>query len=207
MAVRAYWHQGNIRDFGDGITPIRVKEFFATNSLSIQTLATVNATLTAKRLPLKSGAVVDATLIAAPSSAKNSTDEGDSEMHQTIKGNQWRFGTKTHIGVDADSGPVHAVLGTAANVNDVTQAYVLVHSDGTEMFADAGYQGVEKREEMQDINVNWHVAMRPGKRKVLDKSTPMGAIMEKLKKAKANICAIGEHSFRVVKRQFGHVKV
>ena len=70
---------------------------------------------------LKNGTVVDATLIAAPSSTKNSTGERDPEMHQTKKGNQWHFGMKAHIGVDADSGLVHTVIGTAANVNDVTQ--------------------------------------------------------------------------------------
>jgi IS5 family transposase len=114
---------------------------------------------------------------------------------------------KAHIGVDADSGLVHSVVGTAANVNDVTQASALVHGEETDVFADAGYQGVSKREEIQDIAVNWHVAMRPGKRKALDKSTPMGAIMDKLEKTKASIRAKVEHPFRVIKRQFGHVKV
>lgn len=114
---------------------------------------------------------------------------------------------KAHIGVDADSGLVHTVVGTAANVNDVTQAHALVHGEETDVFADAGYQGVGKRDETQDIEVNWHVAMRPGKRKVLDKSTPMGAILDQLEQAKARIRAKVEHPFRVIKRQFGHVKV
>jgi len=77
-----------------------------------------------------------------------------------------------HISVDADSGLVHTVVGTAANVNDVTQASALVHGEETDVFADAGYQGVAKREETQDIKANWHVAMRPGKRKALDKVRP-----------------------------------
>jgi IS5 family transposase len=101
--------------------------------------------------------------------------------------------------VGAESGLVHTVVGTAANVNDVTQAHALVHGEETDVFADSGYQGVEKREETQDIDVDWHVAMRPGKRRVLDKSAPMGAIMDKLEKTKASI--------RVIKRQFGHMKV
>ncbi len=128
-------------------------------------------------------------------------------MHQTKKGNQWHFGMKAHIGVDADSGLVHTVVGTAANVNDVTQASALVHGEESYVFAEAGYQGVGKRKEAQDINVNWHVAMRPGNRKVLDKSTPMGAIMDQLERTKARIRAKVEHPFRVIKRQFGHVKV
>ena len=114
---------------------------------------------------------------------------------------------RIHIGVDADSGLVHKVVGTATNVNDVTQAGALVHGEEADVFADAGYQGVSKREETQEINVNWHVAMRPGKRKVLDKSTPMGAILDKLEQVKARIRAKVEHPFRVIKRQFGHVKV
>ena len=110
---------------------------------------------------------------------------------------------RIHIGVDADSGLVHSVVGTAANVNDVTQADALVHGEET----DAGYQGVAKREETQDIDVNWHVAMRPGKRRALDKATPMGAVLDKLEHLKVSIRAKVEHPFRVIKRQFGFVKV
>ena len=191
----------------DESTILRFRHLLEAHDLSLQILATVNATLAAKGLLLKSGTVVDATLIAAPSSTKNSSGERDPEMHQTKKGNQWHFGMKAHIGVDADSGLVHTVVGTAANVNDVTQAHALVHGEETDVFADAGYQGVGKRDETQEINVNWHVAMRPGKRKVLDKSTPMGAILDQLERAKASIRAKVEHPFRVIKRQFGHVKV
>ena len=199
-------------DTGDGNLPdestiLRFRHLLEAHNLGLQILATVNATLAAKGLLLKSGTVVDATLIAAPSSTKNSSGERDPEMHQTKKGNQWHFGMKAHIGVDADSGLVHTVVGTSANVNDVTQAHALVHGEETDVFADAGYQGVDKRDETQDIEVNWHVAMRPGKRKVLDKSTPMGAILDQLEQAKARIRAKVEHPFRVIKRQFGHVKV
>ena len=191
----------------DESTILRFRHLLEAHNLGLQILATVNATLAAKGLLLKSGTVVDATLIAAPSSTKNSSGERDPEMHQTKKGNQWHFGMKAHIGVDADSGLVHTVVGTSANVNDVTQAHALVHGEETDVFADAGYQGVDKRDETQDIEVNWHVAMRPGKRKVLDKTTPMGAILDQLEQAKARIRAKVEHPFRVIKRQFGHVKV
>jgi transposase, IS5 family len=191
----------------DESTILRFRHLLEAHNLSLQILATVNATLAAKGLLLKSGTVVDATLIAAPSSTKNSSGERDPEMHQTKKGNQWHFGMKAHIGVDADSGLVHTVVGTAANVNDVTQAHALVHGEETNVLADAGYQGVDKRAETQGINVNWHVAIRPGKRKVLDKSTLKGAILDQLERAKARIRAKVEHPFRVIKRQFGHVKV
>jgi len=191
----------------DESTILRFRHLLEAHNLGVQILATVNATLTAKGLLLKQGTVVDATLIAAPSSTKNDSGERDPEMHQTKKGNQWHFGMKAHIGVDADSGLVHTVVGTAANVNDVTQAGHLVHGQETDVFADAGYQGVAKREEVRDIKAQWHVAMRPGKRKALDKSTPMGAVLDQLEYLKASVRAKVEHPFRVIKRQFGHVKV
>jgi IS5 family transposase len=104
----------------DETTILRFRHLLEENNLSRQLLATINATLAKKGLLLKTGTVVDATLIAAPSSTKNSTGERDPEMHQTKKGNQWHFGMKAHIGVDAESGLVHTVIGTAANVCDVT---------------------------------------------------------------------------------------
>jgi transposase, IS5 family len=88
---------------------------------------------------------------------------------------------KAHAGVDADSGLVHSVATTAANAHDVTQAHALLHGQETDVFADSGYRGVEKREEVQAQHpkVNWHIAMMPGKRRALKKDTPMGAIFEK----------------------------
>ena len=191
----------------DRVSILRFRHLLEEHQLAPQILAVVNATLADKGLMLKQGTVVDATLIAAPSSTKNQDGERDPEMHQTKKGNQWHFGMKAHIGVDADSGLVHTVVGTAANVNDVTQAGALVHGEETDVFADAGYQGVAKREEVQGIEANWHVAMRSGKRRALDKDSPMGAVLEQLEHVKARIRAKVEHPFRVIKRQFGHVKV
>ena len=186
---------------------IMLRIHFVQHWFGLSDLATVNVILADKCLMLREGTVVDVTLIAAPSSTKKQDGQRDPEMHQTKRGNQWHFGMKAHIGVDADSGLVHTVVGTAANVNDVTQAGALVHGEETDVFADAGYQGVAKREEVRAIQVNWHVAMRPGKRRALDKSTPMGAILEKLEQTKVSIRAKVEHPFRVIKRQFGHVRV
>jgi IS5 family transposase len=191
----------------DRVSILRFRHLLEEHQLAPQMLAVVNATLADKGLMLKQGTVVDATLIAAPSSTKNSSGERDPQMHKTKKGNQWHFGMKAHIGVDADSGLVHTVVGTAANVNDVTQASALVHGEETDVFADAGYQGVAKREEVQGIEANWHVAMRPGKRRALDKDSPMGAVLDQLEHIKARIRAKVEHPFRVIKRQFGHMKV
>ena len=188
----------------DESTILRFRHLLEENNLSIQLLATINATLATKGLMLKTGTVVDATLIAAPSSTKNSTGERDPQMHQTKKGNQWHFGMKAHIGVDADSGLVHTVIGTAANVSDVTQGHGLLHGQESVVFADAGYQGAEKRDEAS--GVQWHVAMRPGKRKV-QKHMPWGAVTEQVEKLKASVRAKVEHPFRVIKCQFGFTKV
>ena len=170
-------------------------------------LATVNELLGAQGLLLKECGAVDATLIAAPSSTKNKGGKRDPEMHSSKKGNQWHFGMQAHIGVDADSGLVHTVRGTAGHVADVTEGRSLLHGEETAVFADAGYQGADKRPGAKR-GVRWHVAMRPGMRKNLDKAgSPDDALIEKVEKLVASIRAKVEHPFRVVKRQFGFVKV
>ena len=176
------------------------------HKLAEQILTTVNEILTQRGLLLKAGTVVDATLIAAPTSTKNKGKARDPEMHSSKKGNQWYFGMKAHIGVDADSGLVHTVRGTSGHVSDIAEANTLLHGQETYAFGDAGYQGVEKRPDA-NAQVTWHVAMRPGKRKALDKSKPIDALIDKIEKLKAGVRAKVEHPFRVIKRQFGFVKV
>jgi IS5 family transposase len=190
----------------DATTLLKFRRVLHEQRLTEAIFATINAHLAAKGLMLRQGTVVDATLIAAPSSTKNRTRSRDPEMHQTRKGNQWYFGMKAHIGVDADSGLVHTVVGTAANVSDVTQASQLLHGEERDVFADAGYQGVDKRKEVQGKDVNWHVAMRPGKRRALDTKSPMGAVLAELERIKACIRAKAEHPFHIVKNLFGYRK-
>ena len=196
---------GNVR-LPDESTILRFRHLLETHKLAGPMLAAVNDVLRDKGLMLRIGTVVDATLISAPSSTKNDSGQRDPEMHQTKKGNQWYFGMKAHIGVDAQSGLVHTVKGTAANVNDVIEANGLLHGDETNAFGDAGYQGAHKRPDAKD-GVTWHVAMRPGKRKALDKSTKLGALTDEIERLKASIRAKVEHPFRVIKRQFGFTKV
>jgi transposase, IS5 family len=190
----------------DESTILRFRHLLERHKLAEQMLALVGELLRDKGLMLKAGTVVDATLIAAPSSTKNKDGERDPQMHQTKKGNQWYFGMKAHIGVDAESGLVHTVRGTAANVGDVVEANALLHGQESEAFGDAGYQGAHKRPDARK-NVNWNVAMRPGKRRALDKSKPLGQLLDDLERLKASVRAKVEHPFRVIKRQFGHVKV
>jgi transposase, IS5 family len=190
----------------DESTILRFRRLLETHRLGEQIFTTVNQLLVDKGLLLKAGTVVDATLISAPSSTKNSTGTRDPEMHQAKKGNQWHFGMKAHIGADAESGLVHTVRGTAANVNDVVEANALLHGEETDVFADAGYQGASKRDDAKP-DVRWSVAMRPGIRKTLDKSHALGKLLDDLEQLKASIRAKVEHPFRVIKRQFGHTKV
>jgi transposase, IS5 family len=189
----------------DETTILRFRHLLEKQQLAPRILTTINAGLAQQGLLLKTGTVVDATIIAAPSSTKNSSGERDPEMHQTKKGNQWHFGMKAHIGVDAESGLVHTVIGTAANVNDVTQAADLLHGEEMHVLGDAGYRGVDKRN--PDVEVNWHVAMRPGKRKSLDLSSELARKIDQVEQIKASIRAKVEHPFRVIKCQFGHTKV
>lgn len=172
--------------------------------LADRLLAEVNALLSEQGLLLRQGTLVDATLIAAPSSTKNQDRARDPEMHQTRKGNQWHFGMKAHIGVDAESGLTHTVVTTPAHVHDVTQAHRLLHGAETNVFGDAGYVGVEKREG-QTRPITWHIALRPGKRNALPENA-WGRRRNDIERLKAQIRAKVEHPFRILKRQFGYLK-
>jgi transposase, IS5 family len=189
----------------DETTILNFRHLLERHDLARELFETVKAHLQDAGLLLRQGTIVDATIIAAPSSTKNSTGARDPEMHQTKKGNQWHFGMKAHVGTDAESGMVHSVIGTPANVADVTQAHDLLHGEEKMAFGDAGYIGVEGRPEAQH-SPRWHVAMKPGKRRALGKSA-YDRILERIEKLKAQVRARGEHAFRVVKRQFGYVKV
>ena len=190
----------------DETTILRFRRVLEKHKLAPKILETINDLLRNKGLMLRAGTVVDATLIAAPSSTKNAQGERDPEMKQSKKGGQWYFGMKAHIGVDVDSGLVHTVRGTAGSVHDVTEANSLLHGEETVAFGDAGYQGVDKRPDAKS-GVDWNIAMRPGKRRALDKSQEVNRLIDELEKLKASIRAKVEHPFRVIKRQFGHVLV
>ena len=187
----------------DETTILNFRHLLEASDLAEDILKTVNAHLTRKGLLLKRGSIVDATIISAPSSTKNAEGERDPEMHQTKKGNQWFFGMKAHIGVDADSGLVHTVTTTAANEADVEQVVDLLHGKEEQVWADSGYRGAPSR---VDRELQWNIAARPSDVAKL----PEGRAKTKAQKAehrKASVRAKVEHPFRVVKRQFGLVKV
>ena len=192
----------------DATTLLKFRHLLEAHDLTRQMFEEVGALLSERKLLMREGTIVDATIIAAPSSTKNARQERDPQMHQTKKGNQWYFGMKAHIGVDAKSGLVHSLSGTAANVADIAQAHALLHGQEKEVFADAGYQGVEKREEMAPIreDIEWHVAAKRGKVRAM----PEGLVKELsllFEKAKAQVRARVEHPFHIIKNLFKHRKV
>jgi len=195
----------NIESAPDATTLLKFRHLLEAQDITRQIFATINAHLADKGLMLREGTIVDATLIAAPPSTKNKDGQRDLEMHQSKKGNDWHFGMKAHIGVDAASGLVHTVIGTAGNVADVTQAHALLHGDESIALGDAGYQGVGKREGNQGKSVTWHVAMKRSKRRALP-SNELGRMREKLEQLKASVRAKVEHPFHVIKNLFGHRK-
>ena len=153
---------------------------------------------------MRGGSIVDATIIAAPSSTKNATGTRDPEMRQTRKGQQWYFGMKAHIGSDAGTGYVHSVTATAASVHDLDGVGGLVRDDDEVVYTDAGYQGVESRPEITAdehlSRVQWRVAARKGKLKA------MADADRQIESRKASVRAKVEHPFLVVKRDFGFTK-
>ena len=187
----------------DETTILNFRHLLERHQLGQGLLEEINAHLESQGLRLREGTIVDASIIEAPSSTKNRCGKRDPQMHQTKKGNQWYFGMKAHIRVDADTGIVHSLSATAANAHDVTEAHNLLHGGETQVWCDAGYQGVHKREENLGRAVEWQVAMRPGKRRKLDPESAEASA----EKHKASVRAKVEHPFLKVKRIFGYAKV
>jgi len=195
----------------DATTLMGFRHLLEANDLTKAMLVEVNVMLMERGLLMTKGTLVDATLIAAPSSTKNKEHGRDPEMHQAKKGNQWHFGMKAHIGVDKDSGLVHTLTTTAANVSDISQTPALLHGQESGVWADAGYVGVEKREDMQQAlsaneqTVQWHVAKR---RSTIEKLAEgwQKSMAQAYEKLKAQVRSRVEHPFHVVKNIFKYKK-
>ncbi len=158
-SLRTFAHLSLSEPIPDETTILNFRHLLEANDLADDILKAVNAHLARKGLLLKRGSIVDATIIAAPSSTKNASGERDPEMHQTKKGNQWHFGMKAHIAVGADSGLVHTVTTTAANEADVDQIADLLHGKEQQIWADSGYLLAPSRVDRDDLQ--WHIAARP----------------------------------------------
>ena len=190
----------------DETTILHFRRLLETHALAPKVLAAINTHLTDQGLLLRQGTIVDATIIHAAPSTKNNAKARDPQMHQTRKGNQWYFGMKAHIGVDVESGLVHTVTTTAANVADVVEIGKLLHGKEKTVYADAGYIGAQKREGMTKRGRTWHIAAKRGSIKAM----PEGALKDAAKHVehmKAAVRSKVEHPFRVIKRQFGYQKV
>jgi IS5 family transposase len=190
----------------DATTLLGFRHLLEENGLTATIFETVESQLRERGLLMSQGTLTDATILAAPSSTKNQEKARDPEMHQTRKGNQWYFGMKAHIGVDADSGLVHTVVGTAANVSDVSQSEHLLHGEEEVVFADAGYIGADKREALKDKPVKWHIALKRGQLKAMQEG-PLKELTRRAERLKAQLRSRVEHPFHVIKNLFGHRKV
>ncbi|QTO20721.1 IS5 family transposase [Burkholderia seminalis] len=207
IAMRAFAGIALAReDMPDATTLLKLRRLLVEHELTRKLFDEIGIELCERGLMMKEGTLVDATIFEAPPSTKNAEKSRDPEMHQTKKGNEWHFGMKAHIGMDADAGMVHSVITTAANESDVSQAHALLHGHEPEAFGDAGYTGVDKREEMKGRALKWHVAFRRSKIKAM----PQGMLKDlviAVERTKAQIRARVEHAFHVVKNLFGHRKV
>lgn len=185
----------------DETTILNFRHLLEQHGLGKKLFRKINKHLEKQGLSFKEGTIVDATIISAPTSTKNQEGQRDLDMHQTKKGNEWHFGMKMHIGVDDALGMIHSIETTAANAHDITQTTQLLNGEECRVWGDAGYQGIEKRDEAKHLDIDWFISARPGKRKTLE-----GAA-EKLETIKASVRAKVEHPFRIIKQQFGYSKV
>jgi IS5 family transposase len=191
----------------DATTLLKFRRLLEEHELTKKIFEEVTALLGERQLLMREGTIVDATIIEAAPSTKNRQKERDPEMHQAKKGNEWHFGMKAHIGADMESGLVHTVTATAANVADIAETHALLHGEEKVAFVDAGYIGVEKREEIvaKHPEVTFHVAAKRGKIKAMAEGALKEAV-QKLEKAKAQVRSLVEHPFHIIKNLFQYRK-
>jgi IS5 family transposase len=205
----------------DATTLLKFRHLLDKHGLQKELFETVNEELEGKGKIMRGGTIVDATIIEAPVSTKNSAKSRDPEMHQCKKGNEWHFGMKAHIGVDAGSGMVHSVSTTAGNVSDIEEASKLIRKDDEFVNGDAGYMGIEKREEIKEDGHLSEVEYRINKKKGAERKTEAALYKEPMKHLdyirepkwekeieylKSKVRSKVEHIFYIVKRIFGYRK-
>ena len=196
-------------DAPDATTLLKFRRLLERHDLNKVFFDAINRVMVESGHMLKGGTIVDATIINASASTKNAQKQRDPEMHQTKKGNEWRFGMKCHIGVDAFSGLVHTIETTAANERDITVASKLIREDDEVVYGDSGYLGIEKREEIVSdehlSSIDYRINRRPSSlQKVSDNSFNWDRMIEHMKSSVR--CKV-EHPFRTIKCLFGYRKV
>lgn len=192
----------------DETTLCKFWHLLESNGLNKLFFEAINRVMVQSGHMMKGGTIVDATIINAPSSTKNADKARDPEMHQTKKGNEWKFGMKCHIGGDAGSGLVHTITVTAANKHDVTETVNLLREDDEVVYGDSGYLGVQKRLEIADnehySKIDFRINHRPGKLpRVSDHTIDWERYLEN---RKSSVRCKVEHVFRIIKCQFGYRK-
>lgn len=193
----------------DATTLLKFRHMIEKNHLGEEFFKAINRVMEATGHIMHGGTIIDATIINAPSSTKNAEKKRDPEMHQTKKGNEWKFGMKCNIGVDAGSGLVHSITATSANVHDITQAHKLIRKDDKVVYGDSGFLGIEKREEIRNdehlANIEYRINRRPKSLpKVSDNAIDWEGYIDYRKSAVR--CKV-EHAFKIIKDTFGFRKV
>ena len=195
----------------DATTLLKFRHMLEQNLIGAKIFVDVKRRLDSVGLMMHGGTIVDATIVEAPSSTKNQDRERDPEMHQTKKGNQWHYGMKVHIGVDAGTGYVHTITATAANVHDIEEAPKLLREDDTVGYGDAGYLGIQNRPEIKNDpnlkNIDFRINKRPSSIKVTEKIYSGFNWDHYIESRKSSVRCKVEHAFLIIKREFGYVKV
>lgn len=200
-SVRRFAGFGSVTEnLPDETTILNFRHLLEKHKLTEKLLAAINQHLEQKGLMVSQGTMVDATIIHAPSSTKNKDKARDPDMHQTRKGNQWYFGMKVHVGADVNSGAVHSVTTTAANVADITELPNLLRDSDRVIFADAGYTSDDYKRGARYMGIRWCVndKRKPGRN--------LSSRQRKRNRKQSSVRARVEHVFRVMKRQFGFTK-
>ena len=195
-------------DAPDATTLLKFRRLLEKNNLNKAFFEAINRVMEKSGHIMRGGTIVDATIISAPSSTKNAEKQRDPEMHQTKKGNEWKFGMKCHIGVDAGTGLVHTVEVTPANTHDITMASKLIRPDDEVVYGDSGYIGIQKRPEICEsehlTGIDYRIVRRP---RSLPKVSDWTIDWERwIDYRKSSIRCKVEHAFRFIKRQFGYTK-
>lgn len=194
----------------DATTLCKFRHLLEKNGIGARMFTAIRTALEEHGHMMRGGSIVDASIIEAPSSTKNAMGQRDLEMHQTQKGNEWHFGMKVHIGVDAGTGYVHSVEATAANASDIVIAHRLIREDDEVVYGDSGYHAIEKRLEIREdphkSRIEYRINRQPYK--IARMAEGAGKEWERyLEKRKSSVRSKVEHPFRTVKIQFGYAKV
>lgn len=210
-AMRSFMHLDFLTEqVPDATTFLHFRHLVEEHRIGEKIFSDVRSRLEKAGLMMHGGTIVDATIIAAPSSTKNKEGKRDPEMHQTKKGNQWYHGMKVHSGVDAGSGYVHTITGTAANVHDIEETSKLVREDDEVVYGDSGYSGADNRDEVCNdehlSKVEFRTNRRPSSIRVPDSYKGINWERQMENRKSSTRCKV-EHPFLIVKKQFGYAKV